>query len=155
MAKFAVGDGIDNYIKQLEKLHNGSEPGLKYAVYFGAEKIADAVRNEIEALPTGRANNGQIMPSQKRGLLEGLGISKMQNEDGFVNVRIGFDGYSKVKTKRFPKGQPNALIARSIISGTSFRRKNNFIQRAVSRSRKDAEEAMRKALDSYVQEKIK
>ena len=153
MAKFIVAEGTDNYIKKLEELLKDAEPGMRYALYFGAEELTNAVRAEIGTIPVSPKNHSgkkYIDTAQRDGLLAGLGISKMKNENGFVNVRIGFDGYNSKVTDNYPKGQPNSLIARSIVSGTSFRSKNNFIGRAVSKSKAKAEKAISDAFDRYV-----
>ena len=50
-------------------------------------------------------------------------------------------------TRKYPHGQPNALIARAVISGTSFRKKNNFVGRAVKAVKAEAENQMRAAFD--------
>lgn len=158
MAKFTVGSGIGQYISSLEDISNPI-PGIKIAVYKGAKIIADAVRAEIESLPTyGRGGwdpeGRKISSSQKTGLLDGLGISRFQNTDGFINVKLGFDGYNKTVTKNYPQGQPNAMIARSLVSGTSFRAKNDFIGRAVRRTKASAEKTMANALDDYYKNKM-
>lgn len=158
MAKFMVGSGIDNYIDFLDNISN-PVPGIKYAVHKGAKIVTDEVRAEIEALPT-YGRNGfdpegrRISSVQKAGLLDGLGISKFQNDDGVVNVKVGFDGYNRTRTEKYPNGQPNAMIARSIVSGTSFRAKNDFIGRAVRKTKASAEKAMADALNEYYQNKM-
>lgn len=158
MAKFTVGSGIGQYISSLEDISNPI-PGIKIAVYKGAKIIADAVRAEIESLPTyGRGGwdpeGRKISSAQKAGLLNGLGISNMKIDSGIVNVKLGFDGYNKTVTKNYPLGQPNAMIARSIVSGTSFRAKNDFIGRAVRKTKANAEKAMADAINEYYQNKM-
>lgn len=145
MARFEFG-GIDTYIKQLDKLYAVTKDAIiGKTVYAGAAVVANRLRAAAEALPEGRENEaifGAVTPAQKRGLLEGLGISRMRDDDGFVNVKLGFDGYNSVKTKKYPNGQPNALIARAVNSGTSFRKKTRFVDKAVNASKKTAEAAM-------------
>lgn len=158
MAKFIVGDGIQNYIEKFEGISD-PVPAIKYAVHEGARVVADAVRSEIESIPTyGRGGpdpeGRKISSSQKTGLLDGFGVSGFQNTDGFINVKLGFDGYNKTVTKNYPQGQPNAMIARSLISGTSFRAKNDFIGRAVRRTKASAEKTMANALDDYYKNKM-
>ena len=110
--------GLDTYIKQLSALNAGDKGDIiGKTVYAGAAVVADAVRKSIEALPvgSGTAKDGELIdtvtPMQKRGLLDGFGISRIQDDDGFVNVKLGFDGYNGTRTKNYPKGQPNVLIA--------------------------------------------
>ena len=115
MAKFQVGNGIDNYIQQLQDLEFATDDILGRAIYIGAGIITDAIRTNIQALPKSVCSD-----VQKEGLLSGLGISRMQADNGYFNVKVGFDGYNKHITKKYPRGHANAMIARSIESGTSF-----------------------------------
>lgn len=158
MARFEFG-GIDNYITQLNKLQAATKDDvIGKTVYAGAAVMADAVRATIQALPEGKESEavfGVITPAQKRGLLEGFGISRMRDDDGFVNVKLGFDGYNSVKTKKYPNGQPNALIARAVNSGNSFRKKTKFVDKAVRASKKDAEAAMDAACSREIEKIMK
>lgn len=132
MARFEFS-GIDNYIKQLNKLQQSTKDGVVgKTVYAGAAVVADSVRRAIQALPVGdgRAQGDGLVDTvtlpQKAGLLDGFGISRMKDDDGFVNVKLGFDGYNSTRTEKYPRGQPNALIARSVNSGTTFRKKQSL-----------------------------
>lgn len=158
MATFQFG-GIDTYIKQLDKLYAVTKDAIiGKTVYAGAAVVANRLRAAAEALPEGRENEaifGAVTPAQKRGLLEGLGISRMRDDDGFVNVKLGFDGYNSVKTKKYPNGQPNALIARAVNSGTSFRKKTRFVDKAVNASKKAAEAAMDAACSREIEKIMK
>lgn len=158
MATFQFG-GIDNYIKQLNKLQQSTKDGvIGKTVYAGADVVANSVRSAIQSLPEGKegdAGLGAVTPAQKRGLLEGFGISKMHDDDGFINVKLGFDGYNSVKTRKFPKGQPNVLIARAVNSGNSFRKKTKFVDKAVSSAKKAAEAAMDAACSREIEKIMK
>lgn len=151
-----VFKGTNDYIAQLQKLGNDTDEIIGKAVYQGAAIVADAIKAEINALPIdkgyGTANNPCIGVNaiQKKGLTEGFGISKMQNERGYINVKIGFSGYNALQTKKYPNGQPNALIARAVVSGTSFRRPNQFIDRAQKSVKAAAEEKMRIVIDEEI-----
>ena len=63
---------------------------------------------------------------------------------------MGFDGYNEVKTRKYPNGQPNALMARSIESGSSARDKYPFIRPAVQATRKQAIAAAEAKLDKKI-----
>ena len=155
MAKFNFG-GLDDYVSHLTHIGMNTEPCMKKAVFEGAKVVADAIRSEIEALPEDRENfhatpdykTSGISKRQKEGLLNGFGISKIENDGGVVNCKVGFEGYNDVETDAYPHGQPNPLIARSVISGTSFRQKNPFVARAVKRVKAQAEAAMASAFDA-------
>lgn len=161
MATFQFG-GIDNYIKQLNKLQQSTKDGVVgKTVYAGAAVVADSVRRAIQDLPVGdgRAQGGGLVDTvtlpQKAGLLDGFGISRMKDDDGFVNVKLGFAGYNATRTKRYPRGQPNALIARSVNSGTTFRRKTKFVDKAVNSAKKAAEAAMDAACSREIEKIMK
>ncbi len=161
MARFEFS-GIDNYISQLNKLQQSTKDGVVgKTVYAGAEVVADSVRRAIQALPVGdgRARDGGLIDTvtlpQKAGLLDGFGISRMKDDDGFVNVKLGFAGYNATRTRRYPRGQPNALIARSVNSGTTFRKKTKFVDKAVNSARKAAQAAMDAACSREIEKIMK
>lgn len=116
------------------------------AVCAGAAIVADAVRANIDALPAVKDEWGVIAynnhwsapltETAKKGLQDGFGISPMGSEDGMLNVKLGFDGYNGMKTKKYPKGQPNVLLARSIESGSSIAKKRPFVAPAVPENEK-------------------
>ena len=95
-----------------------------------------------------------VTASQKEGLLSGLGIAHFRNDGGFINVKIGMDGYNSTRTKQFPNGQPNALIIRSLESGTSFRSRNPVITRATNSAKGAAEAAIQKKMDEEIKKRI-
>lgn len=161
MARFEFS-GIDNYIKQLNKLQQSTKDGVVgKTVYAGAAVVADSVRRAIQDLPVGdgRAQGGGLVDTvtlpQKAGLLNGFGISRMKDDNGFVNVKLGFDGYNSTRTEKYPRGQPNALIARSVNSGTTFRKKTKFVDKAVNSARKAAETAMDAACSREIEKIMK
>ena len=149
--------GIDAYIQQLSTLGNSSQGLCKRALYDGAAVVADAVRAEIEALPVTDVNEEPqgILEYERDGLLEGLGIAKMKEDDGRVSTRVDFDGYNRLKSKAYPKGHPNSMVARAINSGTSARRKNPFMQRAIKKAREKAQQAMAARMDADINEIMK
>lgn len=63
------------------------------------------------------------------------------------NVKLGFDGYNEVKTRKYPKGQPNQLIARVTESGSPYMDKTPFMRMAVNATRKPALAEMQKVID--------
>lgn len=157
MAKIQIKAG-NEYLAKISKLSALAQDRVcGRSIYAGSAVVADAVREEIQALPTaehegkpwfGTAEHPARGPSpaQKKGLLDSLGVTPMADDGkGFLNVKIGFDGYNSEKNKRWPKGQPNQMIARSIERGTSFMKANPFVKRAVAQTQKRAKEAMSKA----------
>jgi len=156
-------EGIKEYNEQLEKFAlSGSIAIIKKAVYEGAGVAVKEVEAAIRALPEQSVDKGRYMspgtkltkisPAQKRGLLNGLGLAKMRNDKGFVNTRIGFTGYNSVKTKKYPNGQPNALIVRSIVKGGGRRKKLLNIVEVCKKSQDAISAAMQAQLDKDIKE---
>lgn len=152
--KWGVGKGIDKYISSLEKLNLATESQIKMAVYDGAAVIADEVKKNIDAMPVQDAPHADrvtgIKTIQKKGLQHGFGISRMKTEGESVNVKLGFDGYNYLKTKKYPQGQPNAMIARTFESGNSFTKKIPFVAPAVRAKKDEAERKMAEVIDREV-----
>ena len=151
--KLSVGKGIDDYISSLEKLNLASESHIKMAIYEGVKVVTDEIKKRIQAMPEQEGYVERytgIKVIQKKGLMHGLGISKMKSEDGGTNAKVGFNGYNLVKTKKHPQGQPNAMIARTFEGGNSFTKKIPFVAPAVRAKRAEAEEVMGKTIDREV-----
>lgn len=155
MAKF-IFNGINEYIAELQALEKNASPAIGKAIYNGAGWVADCIREAVLMLPVDRrwyvkGQRDGIHPDQKEGLLDGLGISKIRNDNGYKNVKIGFDGYNKIRTERWPNGQPNVLVARATESGTSFLPKYGTISQTVRESKKECERIMRETIDEEIQ----
>lgn len=151
MARLTVGSGINEYIAELEKISVVSPHIMGMSVYEGAKIVTDEIHREIASLP-----ESEVSQAQKEGLLNGLGIAHMRKNLTGADVKVGMDGYNSVITKKHPNGQPNMMIARSLISGTSFhRKKNDFVRRAVSRVKGAAEQAMKETFDRELKKYVK
>lgn len=156
-------EGFETYLKQLNALKTDSTKICKAVVYPGAKILADALRSEVGSLPVisdARALNnyqhglvnGALSYSQKAGLVESLGITPIRKDrKGMIQCSVGFSGYNGVKTKKFPGGQPNAEVARSLEKGTSYLKRNAFATKAVKAARASAEAAMRTEMDTQIQ----
>lgn len=151
MAKMKI-NGLDEYQRMIANLSASTPAIIKPALYDAAGIVYGAIRQQLEALPVSETwrqvdysdypQPVGIKATQKDGLIKGLGISKMDNKSGVITVRIGFDGYNDQPTKRFPNGEPNALVARELVLGTSRIPRINFIKNAVAASRNDAKKAI-------------
>lgn len=128
--------GLAEYERQLSQLQRGTDEIAGKAIYAGAETVADAIKQNIQGLPSKTGTTRQ-------GLLEGFGIAPLQDDYGYLNVKIGFDGYNA-------KGVPNALMARVFESGTSKVPKHPFVRPAINTSRKQAEAKMAAVLDEEI-----
>lgn len=148
--KLTVGKGIDKYISNLEELLLATDGQIKMAIYDGTKIIAEEVARRIKAMPVqdkyAEYVTG-IRSVQKKGLEVGFGIARMKKEGDEINTKLGFDGYNKQITKKYPKGQPNAMIARTFESGNSFTQKIPFIAPAVRAKRQEAEKKMAEVID--------
>lgn len=159
MAKLKM-QGLEKYEQQLLKLKDISREAIGQAIYDGAGIVADQVMANIQSLPVderGYTKEGTlhgVTSLQKAGLAEGFGIAKLQDEGGYAHVKLGFNGYNGVKSKRYPNGQPNSMIARSVNSGSSFRDRIPFVDNAVSAKKSAAEQAMIKKFDSVIQKAL-
>ena len=127
--------GIDAYREQLQRLEQNSEEILKRAVYDGAAIVADEVRQRLHAV---------LSPDATGQLESSLGISKIQNDQGYVNARIGFDGYDS-------KGVPNQLKANVLESGSTRQPKRPFMRPAVNAARRPAEAKMEQVVEQEIE----
>lgn len=147
-------EGLDLYISKLTRMQNATRDICGHIVYEGAKVVADAIKSGAQGLPVdekyappGHMKAG-ITSAQKAGLIESLGIANMREENGAYNVKIGFDGYNSVRTKKYPGGQPNAMVARSVNTGTSFLKRTPFIDGACRSAKGAALSAMTQEADN-------
>lgn len=157
MASFQF-KGLEKYEQMLSSLSSGSRRIAGKAVYAGAKIIADQMRKEIESLKVSKSSyatpghpSKAINPAQQKGLLDGLGIASIQEDNGYIHVKVGFDGYNSLVTRAHPKGQPNAEVARSLQKGTSYMIQQPFVTRAVKKSRNPAEKEMAKIIEAEIE----
>ena len=158
--QFKKGDEYLMKISQLEALTKDELIGG--ALYGAAGIVADEIRAQLDKVPTDERYGTTSEPTngpkkgQVKGLETSLGIAKMQDDGtGYINVKIGWNGYNQIKTKQWPNGQPNQMVARSIERGTSYMTANAFVKRAVAASKKRAIEFMKHAVDQKIEETMK
>lgn len=150
----------DEYLFKISKLEAAARDQVcGRAIYGAAEIVTDEIRAQLKQVPTDESNDtfwGELQgpkKAQKKGLYDSLGITKMQEDAaGFLNVKIGFDGYNGLKSKRWPQGQPNQMVARSVERGTSFMQANPFVKPAMQKATKRARERMKKSVDESIEE---
>lgn len=130
-------DGLHEYEEKISQFVRDLDGLLGKATYAGAQIVADEVRRGIEALP-------EKTGVTKRGLLEGFGISGLQDDNGFRHVKLGFDGYNE-------RGMANQYIARILESGTTRTKKHPFVRPAVNRTRTQCVETMQHTLDDEIE----
>lgn len=135
-------DGLDKYERQLAQIDKGAPQIIEKAVQTGTGVVLDEIRKGIGTLP-------QKTGVTARGLSKGLGKAPIQNENGFVNTRIGWDGYNE-------RGVANQLMANIMEVGTSkVQEKHPFVKPAVNRSKKQAEAKMAAVLDEEIEKIMK
>lgn len=148
----------DEYLMKLSRLEAATvEKVCGPAIYDAAGLVADSIIFAFLQVPTderfGTSGTPAIGPkkAQKKALYECYGITELEDDGtGFLNVKIGFDGYNDIKTKSWPNGQPNQLVARSIESGTSYMIKHPFVKEGVAVSRKKAREILKKDVEENI-----
>lgn len=154
---------MDEYIAYLQKIGKKTDSMIGEAVYAMANVVANAIRSNIQSLPTNtteednikaykRGEKSRLTDKEKNGLLEGFGVSPMKNDMGFIHVKLGFDGYNSVKTKKYPSGHPNALIARITESGSPYRDKTPFVRTATAKTKDPAIQAAQSVIDKKLSE---
>lgn len=137
---------LEDITEMLTTLGTKWEGTAKQGLYEGAKVIKEELEREIDSLPSTKTSYypksalplHRLRDIEKKALKDGLRIFKMENEKDGVSVTIGFVGYTDYKSKRIP----NALIARSLVKGTSVQSKNNFVSRAFKRSKDKRNQAM-------------
>lgn len=159
MAKLTVGKGLTDYIAELQALYNDIDKQIEAAVYEGVSVVNKATVSALKQLPTddskGKSDKRTGLRSiEKAGLLKAYGISKLGNENGYINRKIGIaNGYIENSETGYKK--PAVVIARSLVSGTSFMQKNDIFSKAAKASKSEAEQAMALKIDSEISKIVK
>ena len=154
--------GQSEYFAKLQQMEQLFEKPatIEQAVAAGAAPVANAIRGRLEKLPEdefrylqpGETFSG-IPREQKEDLQSGFGLTPIRRDkNGFVHTKAGFDGYGSHPTKAYPKGVPNALIARAAESGSSVRRKTPFVGPAVKASQDQSVAAMEQVIDDKIKQ---
>lgn len=157
VAKFQMR-GMSEYLKELDNVAWATSAICKAVVYKGAAVVADEIKRGIKGLQVvsdkhalaayQRLDPTLISYTQKKGLLESFGVARIQESYGYVSTKLGFDGYNDVVTDEWPRGQPNALIARACESGSVAMLKQPFMRSAQNKAKAPALDAMQKTADA-------
>lgn len=154
MAKIVM-EGIEEYANRLSSLFKDTEGIVRKAVFRGAAVVADEIKSGLKAIPTIRNNEigttehpiRGVTKKQKSDLIEAFGLAPIENKSGYIQTKAGVDGYGSAPTKRYPNGVPNAMLMRSVESGTSFREKTPVFRQAVNRAKEKCITEMKKTID--------
>lgn len=135
MAKMTI-KGMEEYIKKLEAISQGkSEEIIGEAVRDGADIVADKVR----------ANLNRVLSGTSTGALQGsLGITPVDNRDGFINAKVGFDG-------RDSKGTPNALKASVLEYGSRRQPPRPYMKPAQTATRSTVKAKMKETIERKIE----
>lgn len=153
--------GLTELLKELEKLENSTSEILEEAVIQGAGVVTDVMRAEIKSLKTSTEYKGEkkekryANPKDVKGLLDSLGYTPTGDRGSIINSNVGFDGYNSNKTKKYPQGHANRMIANAINKGTSFMYAQPFINRSKKKAEAKCVETMQKTLDEAVKKIVK
>jgi HK97 gp10 family phage protein len=137
-------DGLEQLMKNMEKLPEKAARVAAEALYDGAGVMADAVSQAVQGIAAKRFKNQapegkQRMPSleEKEILMNAKhGIAKFRNDGVTISTSVGFQnsGYAELNGKTVPVPK----IANAINSGTSFMKKQPFLRKAFSQNRAKA-----------------
>lgn len=155
MAKMNI-QPYEEYMAMMENLANKDmEEIISSTLFEGAKIIANEIKSEMKEMKTHENMHHGLTEIEKKDLIDGFGIASVRHSNDVYDVKIGFDGYGSRPTVRWPKGVPIPLTARSLVSGTSFRKKNDFIGRAVRRKKKKAIEKMNETINEKIKKEMK
>lgn len=152
--------GLNETIKMLEKLSLNTDEIMGDVTIEGAKIATDTMRSEIKNLRTSdkyAGGNGKRYAKKEdvQGLLDSLGYTPTQSKGTIIDSNVGFDGYNSNKTKKYPQGHANRMIANAINKGTSFMIAQPFINRTKKRAQESCINAMQKALDKIINAQTK
>lgn len=156
MAEIKV-EGMEEFLNLLIATEKQTERIIGRSVYPGAKIVADTCKDYLETFiitESGRHTDSTHYPTptQLKGLIDSMGVAEMKRKfGGIYDVKLGFDGYNEVKTKKYPKGQPNAMIARSINSGSSYMKRQPFMDMTIRISKEKAEVAIEEQFDKELE----
>ena len=148
--------GLEDTLKELERLNKNSPEMLEETVKAGVQIATDEMRKQINQLKTSEAKpkKGQKRyPTKKevQGLKDSLGFTPVRWNDTLIDANAGFDGYNEQKTKKYPNGHANQMIANSINAGTSFMQAQPFIRKAANAAKTSVLSEMQKKLNEEIE----
>lgn len=147
--------GIEDTIKEFEKLVRDEEVIFKRTMYPGVKVVADYMRSQIKSLKTTKHYKAKgkryATENEIKGLIESMGVTPIRKYGDDYDANVGFDGYNQhVRTK-----PANQKIANFINRGTSYMKAQPFLTRTKSATQAQAIEAMREAMDEEITKRTK
>lgn len=153
-------EGFSEFLGMLDLTYTQTKRICGRSIHPGAKIVANECKKRLENLKTddtlfritekfGDLRHGPTK-RQKAALIESMGIAKLRPYRDGYDVKLGFDGYNDIVSSRWPKGQPNAMIARSVNKGTSFMEAQPFMDQSVEVSRLKAMKAIEEQFDKEI-----
>ena len=144
----------------MDELIKLGEDGTKIAkmiLYDGVAEMLDALEESILSLPeeTGPKPYDGLLPQDKEDMIDGLGVAKFRIERDEVNTKVSVAGYTRRTESEWPNGVPLPMLARSLESGSSRRKKHPFIRPAARAAHSDILAAMQRRMDEEIAKRTK
>lgn len=153
--------------EKLAVLSKGADGLCKYSMYESAGLAFLAiwrgvdgltVVSDVAAVQAWLHNTPTLICyTQRACLYNSLGISPMKKKNGGWSVKAGFDnkdpvtGYNFIRTKRWPKGQPNIMVAGSCEHGSTAMVAQPFIRPAFESVKGELEQKMVESCQDWIQ----
>lgn len=144
--------GIDQIEMMFGTMRASTRGIAKASLYEGAKVIADELRSETKRLKQNepgrpKEDNAKkiyrsVTDLEKNDLLKSIGIMTFATDLDGCYTLIGFAGYGSRKTKTYPQGLPNPLLARSVSKPSAMRKGRRFTKIAAKAGGYRALEAM-------------
>lgn len=155
MPTFKV-EGMEDFVNLCIKTDRTLTRVIGKSIYPAGKHMGNAIKKsildlEVDDSPHHHGLRRGPSSRQYRGLIESFGIAKMHAGNNGYNVKCGFDGYNDIITKKYPKGQPNVMIARSVNKGTSFMVAQPFMDTTVSRETAKTIEIIRENFENQME----
>lgn len=152
----------DEYLFKINNLQGRIKDDIcGEAIYKAADLVTDEIRRQLDKVPTDERYGTESYPAigpkwgQVKALKATLGIARLQISGTYLNVKVGWDGYNHIKTNRWPNGEPNQMVARSIERGTSFMTAHPFVKKAIAATKNESISLMRDIVDQKIEETMK
>lgn len=139
MPKMTV-TGLDDIMARLSQLEQTkADQIMEDAVEDGAGIVADKVRSNLN----------RVLSGTSTGALAGsLGITPVDNRDGYINAKVGFDGVDA-------SGTPNALKAAVLEYGSKHQPARPYMSPAATSSRNAVKAKMTETVERKIESFMK
>lgn len=166
MAKMRF-NGLNQVIAMLERVGDHVQGVEREVLYYGAEKVADAMEKAVESIPveTRTQRNGApwwgteeypingLAPTEKEQALAQFGIMDFETSMGTTYTKIGFTGmieYDDGGNGFLRDHVATGELMQATEDGTYFRTGQHVIRPAAQKARGPAQKAMQQALNDQI-----